>query len=126
MTAKRASIFDGDDIDLSAFKPKDGPPVDAVPVEQVKAIAEASNFPSREAKKERAAAPAAPRKEKPAPAKRPAHRLRTGRTLQINARASAETVEEFYAIAAAQNWKAAETLERAVAALKRELKNQSK
>lgn len=121
MTAKRASIFDGDDIDLSAFKPKEGPPADAVPVEQVKAIAEASNFPSREAKK--AAAPAAPRAEKPAPPKRQAHRLRTGRTLQINARASAETVEEFYAIAAAQNWKAAETLERAVAALKRELNN---
>lgn len=121
MTAKRASIFDGDDIDLSAFKPKEGPPADAVPVEQVKAIAEASNFPSREAKRERAATPAAPKPERTAPAKRQAHRLRTGRTLQINARASAETVEEFYAIAAAQNWKAAETLERAVAALNREL-----
>lgn len=126
MTAKRASIFDGEDIDLSAFKPKDGPPADAVPVEQVKAIAEASNFPSREAKKERAGAPATPRAEKPAPTKRQAHRLRTGRTLQINARASAETVEEFYAIAAAQNWKAAETLERAVAALKRELESSAK
>lgn len=121
MTAKRASIFDSEEIDLSGFQPKEGPPADAVPVEQVKAIAEASNFPSREAKKERAPAPAAPRAEKVAPAKRQAHRLRTGRTLQINARASAETVEEFYAIAAAQNWKAAETLERAVAALKREL-----
>ncbi|WP_461659043.1 stability/partitioning determinant [Methylorubrum aminovorans] len=108
-------------MDLSAFKPKDRPPADPVPVEQVKAIAGASNFPSREAKKEKAAAPADPRPAKVAPARSPAHRLRTGRTLQINARASAETVEEFYAIATAQNWKAAETLERAVAALKREL-----
>ncbi|MCP1551700.1 MULTISPECIES: stability/partitioning determinant [Methylorubrum] len=126
MSSKRASIFDSDDMDLSAFKPKEGPPADAIPPEQVKAIAEASNFPSREAKKERAApAPLAPKIEKVAPAKRTAHRLRTGRTLQINARASAETVEEFYAIAAAQNWKAAETLERAVAALKRELASEA-
>lgn len=128
MTAKRASIFDGDDMDLSAFKPKEGPPADAVPPEQLKAIAEASNFPSREAKKERAvpkpekaAAPAKPEPEKVAPAKRQAHRLKTGRTAQINARASIETVEAFYAIAAEQNWKAAETMERAVAALRREL-----
>lgn len=121
MTAKRASIFESEEIDLSGFKPKEGPPVDAVSAEQVEAIAEASNFPSREAKKERGATQPTPRPEKVAPAKRQAHRLRTGRTLQINARASAETVEEFYAIAAEQNWKAAETLERAVAALKREL-----
>lgn len=121
MTTKRASIFDSEEIDLSAFKPTEGPKADAVPAEQVRAIAEASNFPSREAKKERVPAPVAPPAAKMAPAKRTAHRLRTGRTLQINARASAETVEEFYAIAAAQNWKAAETLERAVAALKREL-----
>lgn len=125
MTAKRASIFDGDDMDLSAFKPKEGPPADAVPVEQVKAIAEASNFPSREAKKEKAAAPAVTKPEKVAPAKRQAHRLKTGRTAQLNARASVETVEEFYAIADEQKWKAAETMERAVAALSRELGRKS-
>ncbi|MCR6679177.1 hypothetical protein NVV43_27255, partial [Escherichia marmotae] len=59
--------------------------------------------------------------EKVAAAKRPARRLRTGRTEQLNARASAQTIEDFYAIADSQGWKAAETLERAVAALKREL-----
>lgn len=124
MTAKRASIFDNEDIDLSGFKPKEGPPVDAASADQVKAIAEASNFPSREAKKERAAPPVTQPAQEVAPAKKTAQRLRTGRTgrtAQINARASAETVEDFYAIAAAQNWKAAETMERAVAALKREL-----
>nr|MDZ8063107.1 hypothetical protein [Nostoc sp. EkiNYC01] len=121
MSSKRASIFDNDDMDLSSFKPKEGPPVDAVSADLVEAIAEASNFPSREAKRERPPAPVAPKPEKVTPAKRPTHRLKTGRTSQINARASVKTVEEFYAIAAEQNWKAAETMERAVAALRREL-----
>ena len=121
--SKRASVFEDDepaDLDLSVFQPKQ-PAEEPIAAEQVRAIAEASNFPSREAKKEKAPTPEQPPAPKVASAKRAAHRLRTGRTLQINARASAETVEEFYAIAAAQNWKAAETLERAVAALKREL-----
>ena len=116
---KRASVFEtDDDMDLSGFQPKT-PTADTMPAEQVRAVAEASNFPSREAKTERA--PAAGPAAKVAPAKRPAHRLRTGRTQQINARASAETIERFYAIASKQNWLAAETLERAVAALEREL-----
>ncbi len=130
----RASILDGFeddevDLDLSRFQPKTGPDKDALPAEQVRAIAEASNFPSREPKPRRAAAePTAPAPE-PAQAAPPAaatlrrqpRRHRTGRTMQLNARTTPQTVEGFYAIADAQGWLVGETIEHALAALQREL-----
>ena len=92
----RASILDSldddeADLDLSRFQPKAGPDKDALPAEQVRAIAEASNFPSREPKPRRApAAPvAAPAPETPpnaAMVRRPPRRHRTGGTMQLNAR----------------------------------------
>ena len=122
----RASILDGlddeADLDLSRFQPKAGPDKDALPAEQVRAIAEASNFPSREPKPRRAAvepAPAAP--PAAAPVRRPPRRHRTGRTMQLNARTTPQTVEAFYAIADAQGWLVGETIEHALAALQREL-----
>lgn len=118
MTKNRASIFDTDEIDVSEFAPNRNPPGDALPAEKVRAIAEASNFLSREPRLYQAAPPPTPR--------RAARRLRTGRTEQLNARATAQTLEDFYAIADQQGWKAAETLERAVAALKRELGGQGR
>jgi len=119
MSKERSSIFeDSDDLDVSGFAPKSAPQPDAIPPERVRAVAEASRFPSREAK---ASQPAAP-----SPAKRAPRRHRTGRTQQFNARTTPEVVEAFYAIADQQNWLVGETLEHALAALRRELEGQGR
>ena len=85
MTKERASIFAGDNdaLDLSGFAPKAGPEPSEVSADLVRAIAEASRFPSREAK----------------PMRRPPRIHRTGRTMQFNARTTPQTVEGLYAIA---------------------------
>ena len=115
MTSSRASIFDADDeLDVSGFAPKAAPEPKA-PVEQVRAIAEASNFPSRQAQP--AAAPAVML----AATKRQPRRHKTGRTAQFNTRTKPETVDAYYAIADQQGWLVGETVERALSALQREL-----
>ncbi len=107
MTSARASIFDADDLDISGFAPKPGPDSSAPAADQVRAITEAAHFRSR---------------EQPAPApKRVQRRHRTGRNVQFNVKASQETVDAFYAISDAKGWVLGETLEHALAALKREL-----
>ena len=118
--SKRASIFDADAeaLDVSSFRPKTEREAAAPTREEAKAIAEAASFPSRQAVK-LARTPAAPQ-----PTKREPRRYRTGRTAQFNARTTPETVAAFYAIADQQGWLMAETLERALAALQRELKGQ--
>jgi len=119
MSRERGSIFeDGDELDVSGFAPKSSPQPDAMPAERVRAVAEASRFPSREA---RVSTPT-----EPAPAKRLPRRHRTGRTQQFNARTTPETVEAFYGIADRQGWLVGETLEHALAALKRELEGQGR
>lgn len=114
---QRASIFDNDlKVDLSEFAPKKRPDNKAPTQEQVKAVAEAANFPSRQAKDISA---------KPT-AKRAGRIHRTGRNVQFNVKASQETVEAFYAVTDAQKgWVLGYTLERAIAALKRELESES-
>jgi hypothetical protein len=110
MTKDRASIFDSGDtglLDVSSFKPKAAANADAVPVAHLRAIAEASQFVSREPKSE--------------PPRRVPRLHRTGRTMQFNCRATRETVESLYTIADRQHWKVSETLEHALAALRREL-----
>lgn len=131
MTSTRASIFEP--TDLSDFAPKQGPAPDALPPEEIRAITEASHFPSREAKPRATPAktvrpPQPPRAAAmPAPKIRPRlQKLRTYRDQQLNARASADTVQDFYDIAQHHGWSAAETMERAVAALKRETKGQGR
>lgn len=117
-----------DDMDLTQFQPKPGPDKHAMPAEQVRAVAEATNFPSREARPRREAAPTPPLAE-PAPVQAPpavarrvgGRRHRTGRTMQLNARTTPETVEGIYAIADSQGWLVGETVEHALAALQREL-----
>jgi hypothetical protein len=94
---------------VSGFAPKSGREPSDVPAELVRAIAEASCFPSRAAK------------ASPQPARRPPRIHRTGRTMQFNARTTPQTVEALYAIADQQGWLVGETLERALAALQREL-----
>ena len=117
MSRARGSIFeDGEELDVSGFAPKSAQAADAMPPERVRAVAEASRFPSREAR-------VGPPTE-PLPARRAPRRHRTGRTQQFNARTTPETVDAFYAIADRQGWLVGETLEHALAALKRELEGQ--
>ena len=111
MTKDRASIFDSGDsalLDVSSFKPKPAANAEAAPVAHLRAIAEASQFPSREP-------------PKGSPSRRPPRLHRTGRTMQFNCRATRETVEALYTIADRQQWMVSETLEHALAALRREL-----
>jgi hypothetical protein len=109
----RASIFEDPlDVDVSDFAVKKRADDKAPPQDQVRALAEAVNFRSREAS--------------PAPVNSPKKRAgrvhRTGRNVQFNIKASWETVEAFYAITEAHpGWVLGYTLERAIAALKREL-----
>lgn len=53
------------------------------------------------------------------PAMREPRRHRTGRNIQLNIKARAETIEWFYAIADRYSWVLGETFERAIAALER-------
>jgi hypothetical protein len=119
MSKERGSIFeDTDDLDVSGFTPKSEPQPDAISPERVRAVAEASRFPSREAK---AGQPA-----EPAPAKRAPRRYRTGRTQQFNCRTTQACYDGMYEIADRQGWKIGETLEHALAALQRELAGQGR
>jgi hypothetical protein len=94
----------------------------APPAEQVKAFAEAVNFPSREARPSKAAIP----KQGPKPREqREPRRHRTGRNIQFNCKATQETIDAFYALADQNGWLVGETLERAIAALQREVAAQT-
>lgn len=120
MNKTRSSVFDTEesDLDLSAFTPKAVPDTTAPPAEQVKAFAEAVNFPSREARPSKTAMieqTLTPHK------RREPRRHRTGRNIQFNCKATQETIEAFYALADQNGWLVGETLERAVAALQREV-----
>ncbi len=120
MRKTRSSVFDAEesDIDLSVFTPKAAPDTTAPPVEQVKAFAEAVNFPSREARPSKVAMTEqafTPRRQ------REPRRHRTGRNIQFNCKATQETIDAFYALADQNGWLVGETLERAVAALQREV-----
>ncbi len=115
MSKNRASIF-GDEntatLDLNSFAPKSGPDAKAPAAEQVSAVAQAANFPSRE-----------PAATKPPPKKlRPNRQYRTGRNVQLSIKALSETVDTFYAITDEQGWVLGYTLQRAMEALQRELK----
>ena len=104
---KRANIFDdAAELDLSGFKPHAAPASEPDRA-ALRQISEASNFPSRQA-------PKAP----PALAQR---RRRTGRNVQLNIKATADTVAAFNALCERRNWVAGETLARALAALESKL-----
>lgn len=120
MTKSRMSIFDGEDdpaFDVSAFTPKTRPAPPAAP-QEVRALAEAMNFRSREARP--ASATEAPVAETAAQPRREPRRHRTGRTAQLNVRTRPETVDAVYAIADEEGWLVGETVERALEALQRE------
>ena len=117
--SKRSSIFSVDSgIDLSGFSPKTRTESSAPAAEQVKAVSQSANFKSRESQTPKIETPS---KAEAAP-KRPSRRYRTGRNVQFNTKVRAETLDAIYAIAEAQDWVLGYTLERAVGALQRELK----
>lgn len=119
MSKERASVF-GDvvDLDLKEFTPKKQTDKKAPSREQVQAVAEAANFPSRQASTQ---------PTKPATKKRAPRIYRTGRNVQFSAKATQETVDIIYAITDAHpGWVLGYTLERAVEALQRELELEKK
>jgi hypothetical protein len=98
---ERPSIFQEDDLGLDRFAPADVPDV---PAQTVRRIAEAGGFPARDA----------------------AHRrepltYRTGRSATLSVKTTPAAMDAFYAIARAQGWKAGETFENAVQALREKL-----
>ncbi len=111
--SERASVFDGaTDFDVSGFAPKKtNASKTETPPEAIRAVSEASSFRSRE--------PVASKQGKSS--KRERRRYRTGRNVQLNIKVRDETLTSFYEIADSQGWVLGETLERAVASLKREL-----
>lgn len=117
MTKSRASVFEDTlDIDLSDFAVKSRTDTKAPTQEQVRAVAEAANFPSRQA----STAPVKTAK------KRNARVYRTGRNIQFNVKASQQTVDAFYAVTEAHpGWVLGYTLQRAIEALQRELKSEA-
>lgn len=118
--AERAGIFeDTADFDVSKFKPKPAGRVKDQPsAEAVREVSEKASFQSREPSPERAPKSRSPEAALPA---RRLRRKRTGRTLQLNVKLDAKTLESFYEMSDNQGWVLGETLEHAIAALKREL-----
>jgi hypothetical protein len=103
--SNRPNIFDDEEIDVSAFAPKTdlGPRADK---EALRQAGESAGFQSR-------------------PVQRTPHRYRTGRTAQFNTRIMPAAFDRFYQIAEQQGWKIGETVEKALAALERELERGS-
>ena len=110
--AQRAGLFENEDFDVSSFAPKK-PATKAAepPPEAVRTVSEGASFRSREPGQTVAKASA----------KKTQRRRRTGRNLQLNLKVAASTLESFYEITDRQGWVLGETLERALAALQREL-----
>ena len=118
---ERASIFaPREELDVGCFAPKTGQErrPDPSEIDQVRS----SRFRSRESQ------PTADQPEaddrspvSQPPTKRQPMVYRTGRNTTFSVKTTPETVEAFYEIARAQDWKAGETFEKAIAALQREL-----
>jgi hypothetical protein len=102
---ERAGFLDLEPIDVSGFAPE--PPKEKASAQQVKKVAEKAQFKSRE-----------PQETK---SKREPRVYRTGRNTQFNIKTTAAAADAFYRLADQNDWVLGETLERAVAALEREL-----
>ena len=101
-SADRADPFAGSEFDLSGFAPAPAKKP-AAAREVIRKVSEEQNFPSR-----------APAKKKEAT---PQRRRRTGRNVQINIKATPQTIERLVSIADREGWVLGEALEHAVEAL---------
>lgn len=113
MVKPRAVLISDDEIDLSEFTPKPKTDDSKPSKEQVRAVAEASEFRSREPLKTTASDTVT--------ARRKPRYHRTGRNIQFNVKASQSAIDMFYKISEDNNWVLGETLERALEALRREI-----
>ena len=118
MPATRPSIFSDPEIDISGFAPKSAPEEESVPDETVRRVSEEGGFPSRP-----------PRPQRPPP-KRPT--AKSGRTVLLNARITPRAHDRFHEIIESERLRyergelthrvtLGELVERALAALEREL-----
>lgn len=98
--------------DLSRFAPKPRAAAGRPSLTDLQAQPDSSKFVSREP----VMAPG-----RPAP-----YRYRTGRNMQFNTRASQQTIERFEALRERLNISKAEAMERAIAALERELEGEGR
>ena len=120
----RASIFaPREELDVGGFQPKTEPERRPDPAE----IDEVHNarFRSREPASSQPPAEQPETASKPTGSRHSTKRLplvyRTGRNTTFSVKTTPETVDTFYEIARAQGWKAGETFELAIAALKEKL-----
>ncbi len=105
----RASIFEKPKLDISGFEPRSD--ADARPrPEDLDNLTRGSKFRSRKIAE-----------AEPTPMRLQQRRRRTGRNVQFNIRATQTVIDEFKALSEARDWPDGLTLERALAALKREL-----
>lgn len=116
--SQRSSIFDDprSPLDVSDFKPAVGKQRRPAPA-AIDEVSSKGKFQSREPD------PIAPTRatDDQSSTKRQPMVYRTGRNKVFSVKTDLATADAFYAIAQENGWKAAETFEKAVAALKREL-----
>ena len=116
--SQRSSIFHNPHppLDVSDFKPAGGKQHRPAPA-AIDEISSKGRFQSREPE------PAIPGQsiDSPPSTRRQPMTYRTGRNKVFSVKTDPATADEFYAIAQENGWKAAETFEKAVAALRREL-----
>jgi hypothetical protein len=111
MSTSRRSIHDDvEPLDTTDFQAKPSRERVGPPPEQIRAISEAANFPDRESLK--ASSPVTKRKGR---------QYTTGRNIGFACKATQKTYDTIYEIAEQEQWKVAEVLEHAIAALQREL-----
>ena len=110
--AARAGLFE-EDFGVSAFAPKKADGGSQPPREEVRAVAEATKFQSREPI-------VTPLAAKPSKKEQP-RRRRTGSNMKINLKVASQPLQIFYEISDRQGWVLGETFENAIQALQREL-----
>lgn len=128
MSDERAGIFDSVvDFDIGGFAPKQPKKAETAPAptaEKVRAIAEASQFPSREAGTKAPKATVASVTKAVEEIKKEPRRHKTGRNVQLNLKVKQETLDLIYKISDENGWVLGETLERALEALQKGQKSQ--
>ena len=120
----RASIFaPREEIDVGGFQPKTEPErrPDPAEIDEVRS----ARFRSREPVSSQPSVEQSQAASKPTEGQQSTKRLpliyRTGRNTTFSVKTTPETVDAFYEIARAQGWKAGETFELAITALKEKL-----
>ena len=117
MAQEHGDIFaENGDLNLDRFKPKPAPAADRPAPRDLRPIAEKTKFISRESKEV---------DPPPVPLLRRGRR-RTGRTVTITLKTTAEHSNRFYALAEARNWLIGETFENALQALEEKLQRERK